>query len=104
MIHLSVSIAVAYLRNALLILRKFYGQRVKDLLPVDGAGRSRFDTEDVFIAIGLGEVGDVPLVAMDDPTRAAQLVEETLRRAGGGVTRETFVTTMNAILRREASR
>jgi cytochrome oxidase Cu insertion factor (SCO1/SenC/PrrC family) len=64
----------------------------------------RFDTEDVFVAIGAGDLRDVPLVSIDDPMRAARLVEETLRRAGGGVTRESFVTTMNAILRREVSR
>lgn len=64
----------------------------------------RFDAEDVLVAIGSGDVVDVPLVAMEDPLRATRLVEETLRRAGGGVTRETFVTTMNAILRREVSR
>ena len=68
-----------------------------------------FDTEDVFVAIGgeaaAGEAGgDVPRVTISDPLRAAQLVEETLRRAGGGVTRATFVETMKSVQRREVSR
>jgi len=49
----------------------------------------RFDEEDVFVTIGASDLA---------------LVEETLRRAGGGVTRETFVQTMDAIRRREVSR
>jgi cytochrome oxidase Cu insertion factor (SCO1/SenC/PrrC family) len=60
-----------------------------------------FDTNDVFVAIGGGAAGDVPVIAIDDPQRATRVVEETLRRAGGGVTRATFMETMDAILRRE---
>ena len=61
-----------------------------------------FDTNDVFVAIGSGEAAnDVPRVAIEDPQRATRVMEETLRRAGGGVTRATFVETMEGILRRE---
>lgn len=48
-----------------------------------------FDAEDTFVTVN---GNDLPLV------------EETLRRAGGGVTRETFASTMKMIQRREASR
>jgi len=67
-------------------------------------GEVRFDTDDVFVAIGRGAAGDVPVVAIDDPQRATRIVEEALRRAGGGVTRALFVETMEGILRRDGGR
>ncbi|HKR67191.1 MAG TPA: c-type cytochrome [Thermoanaerobaculia bacterium] len=75
----------------------------------------RFSNDDesfVFIGDGVQTPADAPLVATrasDDPgplvfsveplniLAAASVVEETLRRAGRGVTRESFVTTLESL-------
>ena len=49
----------------------------------------QFDEENVFVTVDASDL---------------RFVEETLRRAGGGVTRESFLETMNTIRRREVAR